>query len=54
MMEESNLKSFKTYLNKKEYDTKSKDSLTSIISASDNTRKSIESVFGSKMAIFVN
>lgn len=52
MMEESNLKAFKTYLNKKEYGTKSKDSLTSIISASDNTRKSIESVFGSKMAIF--
>ena len=51
-MEDKNLKLFKTYLSKKQYGSKSKDSLTSIISASDNTRKSIESVFGSKMALF--
>ena len=43
---------FRDYINNKEYGMKSKDSLTSIISASDNTKKSIESVFGSKMAIF--
>src|SRR5574344_1483670 len=51
-MEDKNLKIFKNYLNQKQYGSKSKDSLTSIVSASDNTRKSIESVFGSKMALF--
>ena len=51
-MDSKNFIKFKNYLNKKEYGNKSKDSLTSIITASDNTYKSITSVFGSKMAIF--
>ena len=51
-METENLKKFKEYVNKKEYGSKSKDSLTSILSASDNTFKSITAVFGEKMALF--
>jgi type IV secretion system protein VirD4 len=51
-MEENNLKTFKKYIEQKEYGCKSKDSLTSILSASDNTFKSITAVFGEKMAIF--
>ena len=51
-MEESNFKKFCNYLNKKEYGSKSKDSLTSIITSSENTYKSITSVWGSKMSIF--
>ena len=51
-MEQKNLNKFKLYINKKEYGNKSKDSLTSILSASDNTFKSITAVFGEKMAIF--
>ena len=34
------------------YGSKSKDALVSILSASDNTYKSITSVFGQKMNIF--
>lgn len=52
MMEENNLKSFKNYINNKKYGNKSKDSLTSILSSSDNTFKSITAVFGSKMSLF--
>ena len=51
-MEENNFKKLKAYIETKEYGTKSKDSLTSIFSASDNTYKSITAVFGDKMAIF--
>ena len=51
-MKDDNFKRFKEYLNTKPYGTKSKDSLTSIITASDNTYKSITSVFGSKMNLF--
>jgi type IV secretion system protein VirD4 len=51
-MEEKNLKNFKKYIEQKEYGSKSKDSLTSILSASDNTFKSITVVFGEKMALF--
>ena len=51
-MEEKNLKNFKKYIEQKEYGSKSKDSLTSILSASDNTFKSITAVFGEKMALF--
>ena len=51
-MSEINFEKFKRYLNKKEYVSKSKDSLTSVITAAENTYKSITSVFGSKMNIF--
>ena len=51
-MEEKNLMNFKKYIEQKEYGSKSKDSLTSILSASDNTFKSITAVFGEKMALF--
>ena len=51
-MEENNFEKFKQYLNTKPYGTKSKDSLTSVITASENTYKSITSVFGSKMNLF--
>lgn len=51
-MEENNFKKFKDYINTKEYGNKSKDALVSILSASDNTYKSITAVFGQKMNIF--
>lgn len=51
-MEEKNFKKLKKYINSKPYGCKSKDSLVSIFSASENTYKSITAVFGSKMAIF--
>lgn len=51
-METKNQKKFKEYINTKEYGSKSKDSLTSILSASENTYKSITAVFGEKMSIF--
>lgn len=51
-MEENNFKKFKAYLETREYGSKSKDSLTSVITASENTYKSITSVFGSKMNLF--
>jgi type IV secretion system protein VirD4 len=51
-MEERNQKKFKDYIDNKEYGLKSKDSLTSILSASENTYKSITAVFGEKMALF--
>jgi len=51
-MGEINFKKFKSYIEKKEYGNKSKDSLTSILSSSENTYKSITAVFGEKMAIF--
>lgn len=51
-MQEKNFNKFKMYIERKEYGTKSKDSLTSILSASENTYKSITAVFGEKMALF--
>lgn len=51
-MAEKNFAKFKEYLETREYGTKSKDSLTSIITASENTYKSITSVWGSKMSLF--
>lgn len=51
-MNNYNFERFKKYLNKRKYGNKSKDSLTSVITASENTYKSITSVFGSKMNIF--
>lgn len=51
-MEENNFKKLKDYINTKEYGNKSKDALVSILSASDNTYKSITAVFGQKMNIF--
>ena len=51
-MAEKNFVKFKEYLETREYGTKSKDSLTSIITASENTYKSITSVWGSKMSLF--
>ena len=52
LMNDKNFNKFKIYLNRKEYGNKSKDSLTSILSSSENTYKSITSVFAEKMAIF--
>ena len=51
-MEVQNSKKFKDYINKRPYGSKSKDALVSILSASDNTYKSITAVFGQKMNIF--
>jgi len=51
-MQERNFNKFKMYVDKKDYGSKSKDSLTSILSASENTYKSITAVFGEKMALF--
>ena len=51
-MEENNFKKFKDYINTKSYGSKSKDALVSILSASENTYKSITAVFGQKMNIF--
>ena len=51
-MESKNFEKFKDYLETREYGSKSKDSLTSIITSSENTYKSITSVFGEKMSLF--
>lgn len=51
-MREDNFSIFKSYIDSKNYGEKSKDSLISIMSASENTYKSITAVFGEKMAIF--
>ena len=51
-MEDKNSKKFKLYISNKPYGSKSKDSLTPILSSSENTYKSITSVFSEKMAIF--
>lgn len=51
-MEEKNSRKFKSYIEEKPYGTKSKDSLIPILSSSENTYKSITSVFSEKMAIF--
>jgi type IV secretion system protein VirD4 len=51
-MEEDNFEKLKEYVEKKPYGSKSKDSLISILSASENTYKSITAVFGEKMSLF--
>ena len=51
-MEKENSKKFAEYINTKSYGMKSKDALISILSASDNTYKSITATFGQKMNIF--
>ena len=51
-MENKNFRIFKEYLNSREYGSKSKDSLISILSSAENTYRSITAVFGSKMSIF--
>ena len=51
-MEQNNFKKFKEYINTKSYGSKSKDALVSILSASENTYKSITAVFGQKMNLF--
>ena len=51
-MEQNNFKKFKEYINSKSYGSKSKDALVSILSASENTYKSITAVFGQKMNLF--
>ena len=51
-MQERNFNKFKMYIEKKEYGNKSKDSLTSIFNASENTYKSITAIFGEKMSLF--
>lgn len=51
-MQEKNFNKFKTYIDRKDYGSKSNDSLTSILNASDNTYKSITAVFGEKMSLF--
>lgn len=52
IMDQRNFANFIMYIKKKEHGSKSKDSLTNIISASENTYKSITAVFGEKMNIF--
>lgn len=52
LMTESNLIKFKAYLTNKEYGSKSKNDLLPILNSSENTYKSIMSVFNEKMAIF--
>jgi len=51
-MTEENAEIFKTYIESKPYGTKSKDALLSILSSSENTYKSITSVFNEKMSLF--
>ena len=51
-MEDKNSKKFKFYIEQKPYGSKSKDSSIPILSSSENTYKSITSVFSEKMAIF--
>lgn len=52
IMKEENFDDFKTIIEEKEYGFKSKDDLIPILSSSENTFKSIMSVFGEKMSIF--
>lgn len=51
-MEKRNFEKLKAYINQKPYGCKSKDTLTSIFSANENTYKSVTAVFGAKMTIF--
>ncbi|MBR1376692.1 MAG: type IV secretory system conjugative DNA transfer family protein [Bacilli bacterium] len=51
-MADQNQKKLKNYIANKEYGLKSKDKLLPIISTSDNTYKSITSVFNERMTLF--
>ena len=51
-MDEENFELLKKYIDSKPYGLKSKDSLTSIFSAAENTYKSITATFGEKLALF--
>ena len=51
-MQEKNFMKFKLYIERKEYGNKSKDTLTSILSANENTYKAVTAVFGEKMSLF--
>ncbi len=51
-MTEENAEILKDYINEKPYGSKSKDSLVSILSSSENTYKSITSVFNERMSLF--
>ena len=51
-MNDKNLKSLKYYLQSKSYGLKSKDKLIPIITTSENTQKSIASVFNERMSLF--
>lgn len=52
IMINNNLEKLRNYIDKKEYGLKSKDSLTPVLSASENTLKSIFAVAGEKLSIF--
>ncbi len=52
ILSEDNFEIFKQVIEEKEYGSKSKDNLLSIISSSENTFKSIMAVFNEKTAIF--
>ncbi len=52
IMDNKNFNDFNVYIKRKTYGTKSKDNLIPILSASENTYKSITAVFGEKMNIF--
>lgn len=51
-MSDKNLKTLKKYIQTKPYGFKSKDKLIPIISTSDNTYKSITSIFNERMTLF--
>jgi len=51
-MDETNFEILKNHIDKKQYGCKSKDSLTALFSANENTYKSITATFGAKMALF--
>lgn len=51
-MTDKNLKSLKKYVESKQYGNKSKDKLIPIISTSENTYKSITSIFNERMSLF--
>ena len=51
-MTEVNLKRLRKYIEKKDYGLKSKDKLIPIISTSENTYKSITSIFNERMTLF--
>ena len=51
-MSDKNLKTLKKYIQTKPYGLKSKDKLIPIISTSDNTYKSITSIFNERMTLF--
>lgn len=52
MMNDKNERKFKILMEQKPYGTKSKDTLTPLLSMNENTYKSVTGVFNEKMAIF--